>query len=218
MLVFMKIGLYLSFSAQLTKQVKISSVELIEELNRIKLANSIINQDSDKLGIRPITIGELLEHAEPIEQESKYQQEPIKTEKEAARPQNKIQIKHYLKAALPGLVLITLLIVGYALFSFFTNHEGGKVSSLNKTKTTTAAASTRGLVITSASFQNATTAERYRLRLARKLGVELKVIKDGSQFTVQIGPSYKNKEDAIVVFDELSRYSVKDLSLRLDRQ
>ena len=118
MLIFVKIGLYLSFSAQIVKRVKISSVELIEELNRIKLANSIINQDSAKLGIRPITIGELLEHAEPIQQEPEYQQEPIQAEKKAPAPQNKIQIKHYLKAALPGLVLITLLIVGYALFSF----------------------------------------------------------------------------------------------------
>ena len=193
-------------------------MELIEELNRIKLANSIINQDSAKLGIRPITIGELLEHAQPIQQKAEYHQEPINIEKEAPAPQTKIQIKHYFKAALPGLVLITVLIVGYALFAFFTNHEGNNVSRLSKVKATTAAAtSTRAMVITSGNFQNATTAERYRLRLARKLGVELKVIKDGNQFTVQIGPSYKNKEDAIVVFDELSRYSVNDLSLRLDR-
>ncbi|MDA1021025.1 MAG: hypothetical protein O2962_05700 [Cyanobacteria bacterium] len=192
-------------------------MELIEELNRIKLANRIINQDSAKLGIRPITIGELLEHAEPIQQKTEYKPEPREIKTEAPNPQAKIQIRHYLKAALPGLVLITVLIVGYALFAFLTNHETNKVTKLTKATTATAATTTRGLVITSGNFQNATTAERYRLRLARKLGVDLKVIKDGSQFTVQIGPNYKNKEDAIVVFDELSRYSVNDLSLRLDR-
>ena len=58
-------------------------------------------------------------------------------------------------------------------------------------------------------------AETYKKALNDKLGVPLKVVKHENSFSVQIGPAYANHDDALLVFDELSRYSVKNLSIKI---
>jgi len=71
-----------------------------------------------------------------------------------------------------------------------------------------------GLKICSGNFKTHKEAEKYRRVLSERLGVPLQTIKDGISYTVQIGPEYENHSDALVVFEELSRYAVVNLSLR----
>lgn len=73
----------------------------------------------------------------------------------------------------------------------------------------------RSLIITSGSFLNESEANSYQKALKDKLGVPLKLVKDGQTFSIQIGPAYANHDDALLVFDELSRYSVKNLSIKV---
>ena len=71
-----------------------------------------------------------------------------------------------------------------------------------------------GMVITSGAFKTLAEAEKFRDELSEKLGVPLEILHDSKYFTVQIGPSYENHADAMVVYDELSRYSIGNLALR----
>lgn len=73
----------------------------------------------------------------------------------------------------------------------------------------------RSLIITSGNFLKKSAAESYKKALNSKLGVPLKIVADENTFSVQIGPAYANHEDALLVFDELSRYSVKKLSIKI---
>ncbi len=73
----------------------------------------------------------------------------------------------------------------------------------------------RSLIITSGSFLKKGEAESYKQALNSKLGVPLKIVAEENTFSVQIGPAYANHEDALLVFDELSRYSVKKLSIKV---
>jgi hypothetical protein len=161
----------------------------------------LMNQSSGELGIRPIVIGDLIK--DPYQQRSKKRLP---------------EFNFNFRGLASGLIIICLISLAYALFFFFSNLQTNKLSNqLGKSNFKTITKSTRALVITSGSFPNLAIAKKYQEELSKKLGVELKILKDDNRYTIQIGPSFSNKEDAIVVFDELSRYSVKDLSLRLDR-
>lgn len=73
----------------------------------------------------------------------------------------------------------------------------------------------RSLIITSGIFSKKSAAETYKKSLKEKLGVDLQVVEHNKNFSVQIGPAYANHDDALMVFDELSRYSVKNLSIKI---
>lgn len=73
----------------------------------------------------------------------------------------------------------------------------------------------RNLIICSGSFANEAEAKSYKNSLKKKLGVPLKIVEQAHRFSVQIGPSYEKHEDALLVFDELSRYSVQELSIHV---
>lgn len=92
------------------------------------------------------------------------------------------------------------------------NFEETKLQELTKTVSST---EPRSLIITSGSFVKEDSAINYQKSLKSKLGVPLKLVKDGSTFSIQIGPAYANHDDALLVFDELSRYSVENLSIKV---
>jgi hypothetical protein len=93
-----------------------------------------------------------------------------------------------------------------------TNFEETKLQELTKTVNSK---EPRSLIITSGSFLNESEADSYQKALKDRLGVPLKLVKDGQTFSIQIGPAYANHNDALLVFDELSRYSVKNLSIKV---
>lgn len=72
------------------------------------------------------------------------------------------------------------------------------------------------LLITSGHFISEKEARDYKAELKSRVGIDLKLLKIGDIYTVQVGPSYPTHEDALLVFDELSRYAVADLSLRFE--
>lgn len=185
-------------------------MDLVQELNRIKLANDIINKDSARLGLRPMQASSIKVVPITKSQTAKIE-ETVTPIKEKTTEQKSDSSKLTIVVT-----IIASVILAYGLF-YFISHQESKPSRLSARKIETAHKNQPELVISSGNFASADEAKKYMDRLSRKLGVELKILKNGSQYSVQIGPSYANKEDAIVVFDELSRYSVRDLSLRLDR-
>jgi hypothetical protein len=118
----------------------------------------------------------------------------------------------------------TSTFVGYEVFLIFTFKPVSTAPDINKkldetklqelTKTVNSN-EPRSLIITSGNFLKKSAAESYKKALNSKLGVPLKIVADENTFSVQIGPAYANHEDALLVFDELSRYSVKKLSIKV---
>jgi hypothetical protein len=117
--------------------------------------------------------------------------------------------------------ILTIVIVFFLVFVFNPaeiiasfNTNSGVNNQIQAKEDYSTLEKTRELVVCSGVFNNINDANQYKSDLSERLGVPLKVLKDGSVYTVQIGPSYKNRDDAIIVFDELSRYSVSNLLLR----
>jgi len=90
--------------------------------------------------------------------------------------------------------------------------EETKIQKLTKVVNST---EPRSLIITSGDFGAKSEAEAYQEDLKAKLGVPLKLVKRGASYSVQIGPAYADHDDALIVFDELSRYSVENLSIKI---
>ena len=90
--------------------------------------------------------------------------------------------------------------------------EQTKLQKLTKTVSSTEA---RSLIITSGNFLTKANAESYLSALKAKLGVPLELVKNDKTYSIQIGPAYANHDDALLVFDELSRYSVEELSIKI---
>lgn len=186
-------------------------MDLVQELNRIKAANDIINKDSERLGLRTMQSAQIKVAPVPKAQPSLVEESLAQPLAEPETRDFKINLGQMMIVA--GIVVS--IIFAYALF-YFVKNQDSKPSRLSARKFERARKNQPELVISSGNFGNADEAKKYMDRLSRKLGVELKILKNGSQYSIQIGPSYPSKEDAIVVFDELSRYSVRDLSLKLD--
>jgi len=198
-----------------------------DEINKLKLANTIINRGTRKLGVRPLNIGEF---ENPYTNSNRKR--PI-TDYKAKRNINELASKlkreqeineRLKKPANFQTALYSMLAIVTVFFMIFVFNPADIIAGFNsgakpnpELLSMTAAnknANNRDLVICSGVFKSINEANKYKNELSERLGVPLKVLKDGSAYTLQVGPSYKSHEDAIVVFDELSRYSVGNLSLR----
>lgn len=198
-----------------------------DEINKLKLANTIINRGTRKLGVRPLNVGEF---NNPYTREARTRVAPDYMNKRnltelAAKLKREQDINLRLKkpanfqTALYS--MLAIVIVFFMIFVFnpadiiagFSSGVKPNPEQLSKTIANQNLIS-RDLVICTGVFKSIGDANKYKSELSERLGVPLKVIKDGSSFTLQIGPAYKTHEDALIVFDELSRYSVGNLSLR----
>ena len=102
-------------------------------------------------------------------------------------------------------------------FGFLMFNPNKSTAQLNKAEILSKEAfahSDKSLIITTGSFDDETSADLFKNDLSERLGVPLKTIKDKNKFIIQIGPSYENHDDAFLVFDELSQYSIGKLSVR----
>ncbi len=185
----------------------------VEELNRIKIANMIINRGSQRLGVKPVYVGGLinLERKNKPVDELKLVAQKLSQEKFAKRNAKGFKFnKKYLNIAVG---LIVFAAIAYSLMFVFRpaapENTGNQLASQIRNPV-----SAKGMVITSGTYKTLVEAERFQKDLSEKLGVPLKILQDGKYFTIQIGPSYESQEDAMIVFDELSRYSIANLSLR----
>jgi hypothetical protein len=198
-----------------------------EEINKLKLANTILNRSTKRLGIRPLNVGEFQNpYVAEKRQRPTYKYLGKRNIGEIAAKLKKeqetnINFKKTTKMQTAIYSVLTIVVVFFLVFVFnpaeiiasFSVNSRPNPQLLVKTDNDVSDKA-RELVVCSGVFNNINDANKYKSDLSERLGVPLKVLKDGSIYTVQIGPAYKSHEDAVIVFDELSRYSVSNLSLR----
>jgi hypothetical protein len=194
----------------------------LEELEKLRLANSIIERGNRKLGLRPIYANNIalkekvnstriktsrLKKISLNQVASQLQQEKLIKQK----PLTNNSKKYFLNIS--ALVSVCVLIY----FGFLMFNPNKSTAQLNKAEILSKEAfahSDKALIITTGSFDDENSAESYKQNLSERLGVPLKILKDKNKFLIQIGPSYENHDDAFLVFDELSQYSIGKLSVR----
>ncbi len=188
----------------------------IEELNQIKIANMIINRGSRRLGIKPVYVGSLINtktNKHPND-ELKVIAQKLSQEKFLKRSTKKFKLKN-LRVVFYALLAVAVIYALVFVFKPAAVNSGTVIETQSSTDESNAIFKKGdSMVITSGNFKTLAEAEEFKAELSEKLGVPLQILHDSKYFTVQIGPSYENHADAMIVFDELSRYSIRDLALK----
>jgi cell division protein FtsN len=210
----------------------------VEDLNRIKKANDILNKGFQRVGAKPIYIDSSMEesinvpNSGKIEFDFKPQIELLNQVSAKLKKEKELKIKPKQKdksSKLIGLVIfiavITLIYLGFYVYTpekilskvrQLTSKVIVTPQSTNEIEETTVTSSgEKSFIISSGIFKNKADANNYKNDLANKLGIPLKVVRAENFYTIQIGPDYQEQEDVLVVFDELSRYNIKNLSVRM---
>lgn len=209
------------------------NMNTLEDLNRINKANDILNKGFHKLGVKPIYVDpSLQEEAKPskIEDEFKPQIELLnqvtsKLKKEKTNIGKKNSKSKNLSVMTSIVIAAVLIYVCFYVYNpqtilekvqnVITTPNLIKDPEANENLVPEQNSGEKTFVITSGIFKKQNQANKYRDELAIRLGVPLKVIKTDSFYTIQIGPNYKEHEDVLMVFDELARYSIKNLSIKM---
>lgn len=186
----------------------------IEKLNRIRLANKIIDHGPDKVFNSHKTIIntdfpnpkiEKLRHITKIIKEEKVKEITKGISKEIN--QEPIAIPRTKKKTFPW---IFVLIFAFALIMFcFALKPKEDNLSLNKIS--------REIFISSGNFASEEEAKKARKQLGTRLEVPLTIIQSAHTWIIKIGPTYSNHEDALLVLDELDKYGIEDLALRFQK-
>lgn len=194
----------------------------LEELEKLRIANSIIERGNKRLGLRPI-------YANNISLMEKKNSTKVRTNRlkrlslnqVASQLQQEKKLKQKSSSAKPKQLFLNMSAVVGAFvliyFGFLMFNPNKSTAHLNKAEILSKEAfahSDKALIITTGSFDDENSAETYKENLSERLGVPLKTLKDKNKFIIQIGPSYENHDDAFLVFDELSQYSIGKLSVR----
>lgn len=209
------------------------NMNTLEDLNRINKANDILNKGFHKLGVKPIYVDPSLEQdlkSTKIEYEFKPQIELLnqvtsRLKKEKTSASKKRSRSNNLSILL-GVIIATILIyicfyvynpqtIIEKLQNVITTPNSIKEKDVEPESISQTGSAGKSFVITSGIFKKLNQANKYRDELAIRLGVPLKVIKAENFYTIQIGPNYKEHEDVLMVFDELARYSIKNLSIKM---
>jgi hypothetical protein len=194
----------------------------LEELEKLRIANSIIERGNKRLGLRPIYANNIslkTKQNSTIQRTNKLKRLALnevasQLKQEKLLKQNGLFYKpkkffYNMSAVLGAFILI--------YFGFLLFNPNKSTAQLNKAEIISREAflqSDKPLVITTGSFDDFASAEKHKQTLSERLGVPLKIINDKNKFIIQIGPSYENHDDAFLVFDELSQYSIGKLSVR----
>jgi biopolymer transport protein ExbD len=111
-----------------------------------------------------------------------------------------------------SLIIFALLTFVFVFKPFANSKPQDELTAITKNSNTVLK---QKLIITSGNFVSQNSALLYQKNLKERLGVNLKLIKTDEVYSIQIGDAYANHEDALIVFDELSRYSVKNLAIKV---
>lgn len=198
----------------------------LEDLIRIQKANDILNRGFEKIGAKPLMIDIGYEGNSPKRTNSSFEfnfkpqidlleqvNHKLKEEKKKKLSKiirNDFRDNQQSKLRLALIVVITLIFI-YSMF-YISSHNTNLVNFPEDALAESAG--TKSYVITSGTFKYKSEAKSYSRDLSTKLGVPLKLIKINNYYTIQIGPNYENQEDILLVFDELTRYSIRDLSVK----
>lgn len=190
----------------------------VEELQKLKLANTIIDRGSRKLGVRPLYASAVALKrfkSDTLVANKKLNQvaSRLSLEKKSLGTRVKSLKKNQVLNVFIACVSVTVLYFGFLVFNPGVSND--KVEKVSQSIIDESVVDqNRALIITTGDFKSEASAEKLKNDLSERLGVPLQIIKDHGKYTVQIGPSYQSKEDALLVFDELSQYSIGKLSLR----
>ncbi len=105
--------------------------------------------------------------------------------------------------------LALLLTLGFLAYQWW----GQSLSRIDPSQTVFISDEKRELIITSGIYAKRSEAKQIQEELERITGDQVKILKRANFYTVQIGDSFENTEDAYLFFDELLKYPIKELSI-----
>lgn len=199
-------------SGVLSMNLALKSMINQENLEQIKLANNILNRSSRRLGVKPMLVDQEIKQKPQKITDVTPEIKSVSTKliNESQCMVNSRKQKNSLGLIYVLLALIVIVLFMLILKPMQTNAQGHLTDAIQPI----GEIRDRSLIICSGSFVDKNSASKYQRELKDRLGVPLKIIKTDNSFTVQIGPEYPNQDDAMLVFDELSRYSVRNLALK----
>jgi hypothetical protein len=191
-----------------------------QELQRLAKANEIINRSHKRLGIKPLFISDLKAIAEDMKTEPAQGPVSLVPEKMSWIFSDKAILS---VAAIFALLSIMLVISSLDqessgnVATFFRDNSGPSLVNIKKKASLAGVLSPKdkSVIISKGTYNDIKDAQEAKSKLFELTGTDIKIIKENNFYTLQIGPEYKNHDDALVVFDELSKYSLADLAIRL---
>ncbi len=105
-----------------------------------------------------------------------------------------------------------ILVIGLLIFAY--NWWATSLKSPIISKTIVVASDNRPLAVSSGVFTKRSEAVAMQTEVERITGDKVRIIKSGNYYTLQIGDSYKSREDAYLLFEELIKYPLRDLAIR----
>lgn len=185
----------------------------VKEFKLIEDANKLLNKQNSDLGVKPMKVETISKSIEEINTPAKPKIKPVEKK-------DKVNTK-----AIGRLIIfsvITLIIIAISVF-FFKNYQSGNniekiiekaTSSKQPFSHTKFERKEKPALITSGVFQIKAEAEIAKKELSKLAGNALKVVKIDDYYTIRIGPRYNNYENALLVFTELQKYPIKDISIK----
>lgn len=201
-----------------------------DKLQTLNQANELLNQKHAKLGLKPMMVSGTSPAMFRAALERRLTQQVVETNKVVREePSPRIiqiaddyqQTISAIKQPMPkpvktsylGLIIVATIIIA-AIVLVYSFWAGSKASSVTNSDTIVVSSENRPLIISSGLFAKRADAKAMQAEVERITGDKVRIIKHGPYFTLQIGDSYKSREDAFLVFEELIKYPLRDLALR----
>lgn len=73
----------------------------------------------------------------------------------------------------------------------------------------------RPAIITSGTYNTIEEADQAMMFLLDEIGGSLNIVKIKNYYTIQVGPSYKDYNDALMVFRDLLKYPIPDIAIKI---
>ncbi len=105
-----------------------------------------------------------------------------------------------------------ILVIGLLIFAY--NWWARSLESPVISNTIVVSSNDRPLAVSSGVFTKRSEAQAMQTEVERITGDKVRIIKTGNYYTLQIGDSYKSREDAYSLFEELIKYPLRDLAIR----
>ena len=206
-----------------------------EKLNTLNQANTLLNQKHAKLGLKPMLVNSTSPEIFRAALERKLSDRVIASNinaREEISPrilqvaddykqvivEVKVEPKFIHKinrSTKPDYLFFftgVVLIVGLLIFAY--NWWATSLESPVTSNTIVVTSSDRPLAISSGVFTKRSEARAMQTEVERITGDKVRIIKSNGYYTLQIGDSYKSREDAYLLFEELIKYPLRDLALR----
>jgi hypothetical protein len=208
-----------------------------DKLNTLNQANTLLNQKHAKLGLKPMLVNGTSPEMFRAALERKLSDRVIASNVSAreeisprilqvaddykqvidevkAEPVYKIPNKKTYSSKPDYLFFFTglVLIVGLLIFAY--NWWATSLESPMTSNTIVVTSSDRPLAISSGIFTKRSEARAMQTEVERITGDKVRIIKSNGYYTLQIGDSYKSREDAYLLFEELIKYPLRDLAIR----